>query len=141
MKIEYPAKIEKDEDGNFLVEFIDIEEAFTEGKNLEEALFNASEVLTLCLEQRIEDKEDIPEPSYQEAKDNNIYMIIPETGVQASLLIKKTRANRSLAELARSLETSWPSVQRLENPRNATSIKMLNKTAAVFGKKLVLSFE
>ena len=138
MKIEYPAKITKEED-SFLVEFDDLEEAFTEGKTLEEALFNASEVLTLCLEHRIAEKQDIPDPSHIEG--DNIYIIVPETGVQASLLIRKSRADRSLAELARSLETSWPSVQRLENPRNSPSLKMLNKAATAFGKRLVLSFE
>lgn len=138
MKIEYPAKI-TEEEGSFLVEFNDLEEAFTEGETLEEALFNASEVLTLCLEHRIAEKQDIPDPSY--VKGEGIYMIVPETGVQASLLIRKSRADRSLAELARSLETSWPSVQRLENPKNSPSLKMLNKAAVAFGKRLVLSFE
>ncbi len=138
MKIEYPAVIEKDEEGNFTVWFPDLEEAFTEGQTEEEALFNAAEVLTLCLEHRIAEKENIPEPT---APQEGMRMIVPESGVQASLLIRKARADKSLAELARCLETSWPSAQRLENPNNSPSLKMLNKVAAVFGKKLVISFE
>lgn len=139
MKIEYPAKINKDEEGNYLVVFDDIEEAFTEGKTFEEALFNAAEVLTLCLEQRLAEKQDIPDPSRITGDD--IYMIVPEVGVQVALLVKKSRADKSLADLARSLETSWPSVQRLENPNNSPSLKMLNKTAAALGKRLVVAFE
>lgn len=139
MKIEYPAKINKDEEGNYLVVFDDIEEAFTEGKTLEEALFNAAEVLTLCLEQRLADKQDIPDSSRITGGD--IYMIVPAVGVQVALLVKKSRADKSLADLARSLETSWPSVQRLENPNNSPSLKMLNKTAVALGKRLVVTFE
>ncbi len=139
MKIAYPAEIKQDEDGNYVVQFLDLEEAFTEGADLEEALFNASEVLSLCLEQRIADKKDIPNPSSKKGK--RIYPIIPETGVQAAVLIRKTRGDNSLADLARALETSWPSVQRLENPKNSTTLKMINKAANAYGKKLVLSFE
>ncbi len=139
MKIEYPAKIIQDEDGNYVVQFLDLEEVFTEGSDLEEALFNASEVLSLCLEQRIADKKEIPEPS--EKKGKEIYMVIPETGVQAAILIRKARGNNSLAALARALETSWPSVQRLENPKTSSTLKMIDKAANAYGKRLVLSFE
>ncbi len=45
---------------------------------MEEALFNASEVLSLCLEQRIIDKKEIPEPS---KKGEKSYMIVSETGI------------------------------------------------------------
>jgi antitoxin HicB len=80
MKIEYPAKITKEE-GVFLVQFNDLEEAFTVGETLEEALFNASEVLTLCLEHRIAKKHEIPNPSHEKEGKKGVHMIVPETGV------------------------------------------------------------
>ena len=44
----YPAKISFNKsDQRYLVSFYDLKEAITEGETLEEALFNASEVLTL----------------------------------------------------------------------------------------------
>ncbi len=73
MKIEYPVKIIQDEEENYVVQFLDLDEAFSEGATLEEALFNANEVLDLCLEQRIADKKDIPIPSKRKGKD--IYMV------------------------------------------------------------------
>ena len=45
------------------------------------------------------------------------------------------------AELARSLETSWPSAQRLENPRHSPTLRQLEKAAAALGKRLVLALE
>jgi len=139
MKIEYPARIEKDADGIFFVSFPDIEEAVTQGETLEEALFNASEVLTLTMEYRLDENRDIPDPSPDRGK--HIYQIAPAAKVQAALLIRKARADKSIADLARNLETSWPSAKRLEDPHNSPTLKMIDRAAAVFGKKLVLSFE
>lgn len=139
MKIEYLAKIERDEDGFFCVSFPDIDEALTQGETLEAALFNASEALSLALECRLDDDEDIPESSG--AKGKGFYPVAPDVKVQAALLVRKARKDRTLAELARALETSWPSVKRLENPRNSPTLKMIDRAAAALGRKLVLSFE
>ena len=139
MKIEYPVQITKEEDGIFFVSFPDIEEAITQGETIEEALFNASEVLTLTMEYRLDEEQKIPEPSNITGK--NIYLISPDVKVQAALLVRRAREGKSLAELARALETSWPSVKRLENPHNSPTLKMIDKAAAALGKRLVLSFE
>lgn len=139
MKIEYPAKIKKEEDGIFFVSFLDIEEAMTQGETMEEALFNASEVLTLSLEYRLDEEQKIPEPSQITGSD--IHLISPGAKVQAALLVRRTREGTSLANLARTLETSWPSVKRLENPHHSPTLKMIDRAAAALGKKLVLSFE
>lgn len=63
MKLEYPYTLEPQEEGGFVVQFTDFEEAFTEGATSEECAFNAAEVLTGILEQRLEDGEEIPLPS------------------------------------------------------------------------------
>jgi antitoxin HicB len=139
MKIEYPAKIKKEEDNIFFVSFLDIEEAMTQGETMEEALFNASEVLTLTMEYRLDQEQEIPDPS--QITGANIHLISPGAKVQAALLVRKARNGRSLAELARTLETSWPSVKRLEDPHNSPTLKMIDKAAAALGKRLVLSFE
>ena len=139
MKIEYPAQILKKADGIFFVSFPDIEEAMTQGETIEEALFNAFEVLTLTMEYRLDEEQEIPEPSNTTGK--NIHLISPGVKVQAALLVRKAREGKSLADLARNLETSWPSVKRLENPHNSPTLKMIDKAAAALGKRLVLSFE
>ena len=139
MKIEYPAHIKKAEDGIFFVSFPDIEEAMTQGETMDEALFNASEVLTLTMEYRLDKDQQIPEPS--QITCSIIHLISPGAKVQAALLIRKAREGKSLADLARTLETSWPSVKRLENPHNSPTLKMIDKAATALGKKLVLSFE
>ncbi len=139
MKALYPAKIEKDESGMLFVRFPHLDEAITEGKTLEEALFNAQEVLTLTLESRLLEDRGIPAP--EEIAGKGVYYIAPAARVQSALLIHRSRGDRSLAELARFLGTSWPAARRLENPRHSPTLKILEKAATSLGKKLVISFE
>lgn len=136
MKIAYQAIFEEDQDGIF-VRFPDLQEAFTEGKTMEEALFNAEEVLNLTLEGRMDEGMEIPDPKEYEGG----VWIYPSAQVQSALLMRTARKGRSLAELARALGTSWPSAQRLENPKHSPTLKQLERAAAALGGKLVLSFE
>lgn len=140
MKIYYPCKIEKHEDGKYFVSFPDFEEACTEGDSFEEALFNAEEVLTITLEGRMEEGVAIPSPADSQVNDSQ-RLISPSSRVQAALLVKLNRGEQTLADLARTLGTSWPSVARLEDPHHWSTLKQLSKTATALGQKLVLSFE
>ena len=109
-----------------------------QGETLDECEFNGAEVLSLILEEYIESGREIPLPA-QRVK--GAHYLAPDAKVQAALLVRLARGTRSLAEVARALETSWPSAKRLENPRHYPTLKQLEKAAAALGKKLVLSFE
>ncbi len=135
----YPALIEQDKSGMYFVQFSDLEEAITDGETMDEALFNASEVLSLTIESRLDEAIKVPAPSNIQGE--NIYLIAPAARVQAALLIHQARGTRSLADLARALETSWPAAKRLENPHHSPTLKALDKAATTLGKNLVLSFE
>jgi antitoxin HicB len=137
MKIEYPCTIVHDEPTGFFVQFIDIEEAITGGDTLEEALFNASEVLTGILSYRLDNKIDVPLPSDLQPGQ---YAVAPDTATQTAMLIRQSRKDRSLSDLARALGTSWTAAQRLENPHHSPNLKQLEKAAATLGKRLVLEF-
>lgn len=139
MKFEYPFTLTR-EGGKHLVQFVDLEEAFTEGDTLEEAIFNARDVLSMVLAQRIEDGKDVPGPSARRAGQK---VVAPEAAVQAALLTRKVReaSDKTLADLARALATSWPAAQRLEDPKHATSLKQLERAAAALGHTIVISFE
>jgi len=134
----YPAILEPQEPSGYCVQFVDIPGAITEGETIEECLFNASEALTGVIESYIELGQDIPRPSENV---EGAYYVAPDARVQSALLIRWARGDRSLADIARALETSWPSAQRLENPHHSPSLKQLEKAASVLGKKLVLSLE
>jgi len=125
------------EPDGFLVECLGMENIFTEGGTLEECLFNASEVLTVMLDSYIDEGQEIPEPTQGI---NDAYYVAPDAKTQAAVLVRLSRGKRPMSEIARVLETSWPSVSRLEDPRHWPTLRQLDKAAAL-GKRLVLSFE
>lgn len=63
MTLAYPYKLASQTEGGFVVQFLDFEEAFTEGDTPEETAFNASEVLSGILAYRLEHGLRIPAPS------------------------------------------------------------------------------
>ena len=138
MEIRYPATVESQPDGTFLVQFVDLPDTFTEGHTLDEALFNASEVLSGMLAWRIDNSKDALGPSLNVA---GAHYIAPDAKTQAAMLLRLARGGRDLSDLARALDTSWPAAKRLEDPTHWPSLKTLDRAAAAFGKRLVLSFE
>ncbi len=138
MEIRYPATVEPQSDGSFLVQFVDLPDTFTEGQTKEEALFNAGEVLSAMLGWRLDEAKDVPAPSQ---KVKGAYYVAPDAKTQAAMLLRLARGERSLSELARALETSWPAAKRLENPAHWPSLKTLDRAAAALGKRLVLVLE
>lgn len=138
MDARYPAVLETRENGPPLVRFVDLEDTFTEGATPDEALFNATEVLSALLGCRLDHDLPVPDPS---PAGDRMVLVAPDARTPAARLIRRARGDRSLAELARSLETSWPSAQRLENPRHSPTLRPLEKAAAALGKRLVLALE
>jgi antitoxin HicB len=141
MNVLYPARVTFDkEEGRYLIEFPDIPEAITEGESLEEAYFNAAEVLTLSIEGRLEEGLEVPEPS---PRKKNQKLISPSVRAQAALLIRwaKAHGKYTTSEVARSLNTSWPAVSRLENPKHWPSLRQLEKVANALGQQLIIEME
>ena len=138
MDIRYPATVVVQQDGSFFVQFLDLTDTFTEGQTKEEALFNAAEVLSAMLAWRLDESKDVPPPSQ---KVKGAHYIAPDAKTQAAMLLRLARGERSLSDLARALETSWPAAKRLEDPTHWPSLKTLDRAAAALGKRLVLTLE
>lgn len=134
--IRYAAVLQAQAEGGFTVTFPDIAEAITEGDDRDAAIFNAAEVLTLCLVQRMEDSEIIPGATIIKGG----VWIEPAASVQAALLVRGAREaqGKSLADLARALHTSWPAAQRLEQAKSNPTLRQLERAAAALGKRLVV---
>lgn len=138
MDIRFPATVEEQSDGTLLVRFLDLPDTFTEGRTKEEALFNAAEVLSAMLAWRLENSKEVPAPT---RKVKGAHYVAPDAKTQAAMLLRLARGERSLSELARALETSWPAAKRLEDPTHWPSLKTLDRAAAALGKRLVLTLE
>lgn len=138
MNVLYPAvfKLNRKEKC-YTIHFPDLSEAITEANTIEEAYFNAAEVLTLTLEGRMDEGMAIPKPSIRK----NAKLIAPSARVQAALLLRWTKGKHTTAEIARALHTSWPAISRLENPHHWPSLRQLERMAAAVGQQLVIMFE
>lgn len=138
MQIRYPATIEAQEGGGFLVQFVDFDNIFTQGDTLEDAQFNAAEVLSGMLGWMLDKDKEIPVPS---PRVKGAHYIAPDAKTQAALLLRQARGERTVSELARALQTSWPAAKRLEDARHWPTLRALDRAAAALGKRLMLSLE
>lgn len=138
MDIRYPVLLEPQKPKGFFVRFPDMDDTFTGGETEDEAIFNASEVLTAMLGWKMDNGHSIPEPSMDVS---GARYVAPDAKTQAAILLRRAREDCSMTEVARAMDTSWVAAKRLENPHRWPSLKQLEKAAATMGKKLVLSFE
>ena len=136
--LNFPAHIVKEDDA-YLVSFPDMENVFTFGSSLDEALAHAEEALNGCLESDFERNFTIPAPSPVSGDDVHQIPVAPHIAV--AIMLRKLRAERSQIDIARQLNISYQVYQRLENPRKANpTIKTLEKIAHVFGKRFEIGF-
>lgn len=63
-KLFYPAVFHKAEEGGFWVSFPDFPECLTEGDDMERAYEMAVDALGLCIEDKLNEKEALPNASY-----------------------------------------------------------------------------
>lgn len=130
IELSYGAQIQPDGAG-YLVTFRDIENAFTYGETLDEAIFNAQEVLDLMLLDRLEKDEEIPMPST--LKNGEIVITpSPEVVAPALLHIMRMLESRTMADIARTMGVAYQSYQRIESGKNLT-MKSLKKAALALG--------
>jgi len=130
IELSYGAKIQPDGAG-YLVTFRDIENAFTYGETLDEAIFNAQEVLDLMLLDRLEKDEEIPMPSILKTGET-VITPSPEVVAPALLHIMRMLESRTMADIARTMGVAYQSYQRIESGKNLT-MKSLKKAALALG--------
>lgn len=137
---QYYARFSPELDGGYSVEFPDIKGAITCGEDLEDALDNAKECLSGMLETMLDMNKDIPTP--KKHKGPAMVLITPELDVQIALLIRqyKSQTNLTTADLAKSLGTSWASLNRIEKAGSNPTIKQISRVAAALGKDVTIDF-
>jgi antitoxin HicB len=133
----YPAKIEKDEEGFYLITFRDIPFAATDGKTLDEALENAADCLCEALASGIADNEEIPFASEPEADE---HLIAPTALIAAKAALYTTVTAQGLSKTALSglLGVSETVGRRLLDPRHQTKLTKIDQALNAMGKKMVI---
>jgi len=134
--VAYAADVVQDEDGRFLVTFVDFEEAATDGETLEEALDEAVDCLDEVLAARIVDERDIPVPSASYGR----YRVVPSVrmAAKALLYVALQEARLSKTELARRLACDEKKVRRLLDPACMSRIDHLEAALQCSGRRFIL---
>ena len=140
MQFIYPAKIEDDGTGSFLVTFRDIPFAATEGSTLNEALTEAHDCLEAAIASCIDDKEDIPEPSESE-KDEYLIRLSAQTAAKTALYVAMKKDRITKSKLAKDMGIDEKEVRRMLDPRHPTKLYRIEKALAALGYHISVSFE
>jgi len=137
----YAAILEPDEEGGgFVVRFVDLPEAITQGKDVDDALSEASDCLEEAIANRIVMGLPVPKPS--RAKQGQHAVPLPaQTAAKAALYLAIREAGITKVELARRLHCHEKEVRRLLDPRHPSKLPRIESALAAVGQKLVVGFQ
>ena len=133
----YPAIIQPDGGGYYLVTFPDVPEAGTDGATRDEALAGAWDALLAALGGYVALRRAIPPPS--PVRPGQVAIELPPL-VAAKLALYQTMRARQTSNivLARQLGVSAATVQRLLDLDHRSHIDQVAAALEVFGQKLVV---
>ena len=134
----YPAQIDRDEDGRFVVTFPDFGWGATDGAARDEALAEAKDLLRELISTTMRDGEDLPEPS-RASKHRPLVIPPVEIALKAALYETYRQAGVSQRRLARDLDVAESEVRRMLNPEHATKAATIDKALRRLGKHVTLT--
>lgn len=133
----YPVRLEADDNDTLLATFPDLPEAATFGETEQQALLHAVDAIVSALSHRIDQREDIPEPS--KPKRGQRVVLLPPLVVAKLALYQAMRAQGvSKAALARRLGMHGPQVDRLLNLQHRSRLDHLTRALAALGKRVAI---
>jgi antitoxin HicB len=138
MRYVYPANVECDEAGFFLVTFPDVPEAATDGETREEALGESRDALAAALGGYVNADREIPAPSATRNNEATVYLP-PLIAAKLALYQAMREARISNAELARRLKLSEGAIRRLVDLDHRSRIQNVETALEVLGKHLIVA--
>ena len=136
----YPAEIERDEDGRFVITFPDFGWGATDGATREEALDEAKDLLRELITTTMRKGRALPEPS--RASKRRPLVIPPlQIALKAALYEAYRQANVSQRCFARELNIAENEVRRMLNPDHATKAGTIDAVLGHLGARLSLTVD
>jgi antitoxin HicB len=135
----YPADLDAEEDGGYVVTFPDFTVGVTQGDDHEEALAQAADLLETMVANYMAEGWDLPEPS--PARGRPLVRLAPLVAVKAELFRAMRQAGIDRAELARRLGIAPKDVDRLFSIHHKTGLDQIEAALAALGRRLVVSVE
>jgi antitoxin HicB len=140
MRFEYPAKIEQDSEGFYLVTFPDFPEAATDARSREAALVEAVDCLEEAVAGRMKRGEDIPRASA--FRKGTMVVALPALyAMKAALYVAMREARLSQSAVAARLGKNEKEVRRLLDPAHVSRLPAIETALRALGKKVRVSVE
>ncbi len=137
----YPAILTPDtEEEGFVVTFVDLPEAITQGEDVEDALREAADCLEEAIANRLVIGLSIPPPSSIQKGQYAVSLAV-QTAAKAALYIALQKAKVTKTELAKRLRSNEKEVQRLLDPRHPSKLSRLESALAAVGQRLIVSMQ
>ncbi|NOT53582.1 MAG: type II toxin-antitoxin system HicB family antitoxin [Deltaproteobacteria bacterium] len=137
----YPARFTPDvREGGFVVTFVDLPEAITQGETIAETLQEAADCLEEAMANRIVTGLPIPPPSRMK-RGQYAVPVAAQTAAKAALYIALQEARITKAELAKRLRCDEKEVRRLLDPRHPSKLPRLEAALAAIGHRLIVSLQ
>jgi antitoxin HicB len=130
----YPYKLERQENGWWLVRFPNVPDALTEGETEEEAFENAKDCLIAALEGYVKAGRPIPHPPFKGAR-----VVLPSL-VTAKLAVYENMRNHgwTRSRLANELGMPENSVRRLLDLRHSSHMWVIDEALAKMNAELLI---
>ena len=134
----YPAELDRDEDGRFVVAFPDFGWGATDGATRDEALAEAKDLLRELIATTIREGGELPEPSRAGRRRP---LVVPPVHValKAALYEAWREAGISQRRLARDLDVAESEVRRMLNPEHSTKTATIDRALRLLGKRVTVT--
>lgn len=136
----YPATLRPEKRGGFTVQFPDLPEAITSGKDRADALLQAADCLEEAIAGRIADGLDVPVPTVKRGNHVHVTLRAP-MAAKVALYLAIQEAGLSNSELGRKLGLDEKEIRRMLDPRHATRLLRIQMALDFLGKRLVVSLD
>lgn len=135
--VDYPVRLDADDNGTIMVSFPDFPEAVTFGEDEDDALARAQDALATIIEAYVKDRQRLPVPSAGTPR-----VIAPAlVAAKAKLSEVMLAAHVKKSELADRLNWHMPQVDRILDVRHGSGLDQLEAAASALGQRLVIVFE
>ena len=138
-ELAYPAQLEAEGNGGYVVTFPDFGVGATQGDTLDEALAQAADLLETMVANYMAEGWDLPAPS--PAAGRPLVRLTPLVAAKAEVYRAMRAADMSKAELARRIGISPQQAQRLFDIHHASRLDQIDTALAALGRRLVVTTE
>lgn len=131
----YPSKISHAREGGWLITFRDFPEGHSQANEGQDVIDIAEGLLQACIEARLLDGLDVPEPSQARAGESVIGVPI-ETATKAALFKAIAATGDSQVAIAKALRIDEKEVRRMLDPRHSSKLPRVARVLKALGKEL-----